>query len=234
MVYNVRLYYFNFNKDICMLKQTAFYVFALSLSLSATAGTMGSKLSPAPLSPLSVGAYGGYGHVDGDYKHDGNVAMGRLALGLRVKEYNRFAWGVEAGVQSGNTMRLHAASTIIDAAGGLPAQSILKPIIDGLVTVKGQFTPISPFSYLLKGGVAYRTLQFQDRSSSHDTLNKVNGEFQAGIAYNVTDSVVLTGLYQGIYSTHNAGIRLNSVGDLTVSHIPTQQAGFLGIEYTFN
>lgn len=221
-----------------MIKKIALHVLGLSVSISACAGTLGEEHISSFL-PLSIGAYGGYGHVDGGYKQDGNVAQGRLALGLHVKEYNvkhlnALSLGVEAGVQSGNTMRLSANQVIIDNAGGLPVQAVLKPMIDALVTVKGHFNPTLPFSYIFKGGIAYRQLQFENRVSSHDTLNKVNGEFQAGLGYSVTDHVTLTALYQGIYSTNQADVQPNSVGDLTVSNIPTQQAGFLGVEYLFN
>lgn len=218
-----------------MLKKIALHVIGLSVSLSAAAGAMGDvQQLPSRLIPLSVGAYGGYGHVDGAYKQDGNVAFGRLALGLRVKEYRWSSLGLEAGVQSGNTMRLSANQAVINAAGGLPVQAVLKPMVDALVTVKGQFAPTSSFVYILKGGIAYRQLHIEDRSSSRDTLNKVNGEFQGGLGYSVTAHVILTALYQGVYSTNQADVRPNRVGDLTISHIPTQQAGFLGIEYTFN
>ena len=221
-----------------MIKKIAFHILGLSVSISAFAGAMGDVRTPSSL-PLSIGAYGGYGHVDGGYKQDGNVALGRLSLGLHVKDYNvnhliALSFGIEAGVQSGNTMRLSANQLIIDDAGGLPVQAVLKPMIDALVTVKGQFNSMSLFSYVFKGGIAYRQLQFADRTSSRDTLNKVNGEFQAGLGYSVTEHVTLTALYQGIYSTNQADVQPISVGDLTISNIPTQQAGFLGIEYLFN
>jgi hypothetical protein len=218
-----------------MLKKIALHLLGLSVSFSAAAGTMGDmQQASSPALPLSVGAYGGYGHVAGAYKRDGNVAYGRLALGLHVRDYKLLSLGIEAGVQSGNTMRLSANQAVVNAAGGLPAQSVLKPMVDALVTVKGQFSPLSPLVYILKGGIAFRQLQFQSRSSSDDTLSKVNGEFQAGLGYNVTDHLILAALYQAVYSTSQSGVRLNRVGDLTISNIPTQQAGLLGIEYTFN
>ncbi len=42
----------------------------------------------------------------------------------------------------------------------------------------------------------------------------------------------MTGFYQGIYSGSNAGVGLDSAGNVTISRIPTQQAGFIGFEYT--
>lgn len=88
--------------------------------------------------------------------------------------------------------------------------------------------------YILKGGIAYRQLQLNDRTSTYnDYLNKINGEFQAGLGVNITKHVMLNAFYQGIYSNNNANVYLDSAGNTPISHIPTQQAGFLGVEYSF-
>ena len=60
----------------------------------------------------------------------------------------------------------------------------------------------------------------------------MNGELQAGLAYNLTSHVRISTFYQGIYSGSNAGLALNSAGDITLGRIPTQQAGFIGFEYS--
>jgi hypothetical protein len=158
---------------------------------------------------LSVGAYGGYGAVNGAYKQDGQFAQTRLALGLRAAEYHVLTLGVEAGVQSGNSMRLTASDAFITATGGLPIQSTLKPLIDLLVTVKGQLLPNNPLFGILKGGVAYRQLTLENRTSARDGLRQVNGELQAGLAYNITSHATITAFYQGIYSGANAGLAIN-------------------------
>jgi hypothetical protein len=100
------------------------------------------------------------------------------------------------------------------------------------VTVKAKLTPRYPLFAIVKGGIAYRQMQLNDRTSSADNLKKVNSELQAGLGFSVTDNILLTAFYQGIYSSNNAGVDLNSAGDTTISRIPTQQAGFLGIEYS--
>jgi hypothetical protein len=76
-------------------------------------------------------------------------------------------------------------------------------------------------------------MQLQDRSSGSDTLGKVNGEFQGGLGYDITDHMRVSVMYQGIYNTSNAGISIDSVGDVSISQIPTQQAGLLGFTYSF-
>lgn len=212
-------------------KIVATSLIGLACSFPAHAGTMGE--THVPCSSFYMGAFGGYGVVEGALNDDGNVTQGRLTFGWRGPEFYNILWGAELGVQSGNTMRLSAPPALIAAAGDLPLQSVLKPFPDVLVTAKFQFPTAMPLSVIAKGGIAYRQLQFLDRSSARDTLNKVNGEFQGGLGMNVTDHVMLTAFYQGIYSTNTAGAALNSVGDVTISNIPTQQAGFLGVEYSF-
>lgn len=181
---------------------------------------------------FSVGAYGGYGFVNGAYKQDGQVALARLNLGIKAVEEQNIIFGLEAGVQSGNNMRLNASDDFIAATGGLPIQSTLKPLVDFLITAKMQILNEIPLFVTLKGGVAFRQLVLNDRSSSQDAIKKFNGEVQAGLAYNFTNHLAIASFYQGIYSGNNAGLAINSVGDVTISRIPTQQAGFLGLEYS--
>lgn len=185
-------------------------------------------------SRLYIGAYGGYGNVSGAYKNDGQMAQGRLGLGLHAAEYRAVTLGAEVGVESGNDMRLQADTALMDSTGGLPIQSTLKPLLDLLITVQGRFSENYPVIGILKGGIAYRQLQLEDRTSSRDELRKINPELQLGLGTNITQNVILTAFYQGIYSGSTAGVSLNSVGDATISHIPTQQAVFVGIECSFD
>lgn len=184
-------------------------------------------------SRLYMGAYEGYGNISGGYKNDGQVTQGRLVLGIHAIEYNCISFGAEVGVQSGNDMRLDANSRIITATGGLPIQSTLKPFLDFLITAKHPLLTNYPLFGILKGGIAYRQLQLADRSSSRDGLRKMNGELQVGFGIVITCHAMLSVLYQGIYAESDAGVSTNSVGDTTISHIPTQQAVFLGLEYSF-
>jgi opacity protein-like surface antigen len=216
-------------------KNLALSLLSLSCSLPITAGTMGSiHPTSAPYSPLFyVGAFGGYGAIDGAEGQYGRFTQGRLTLGFHGIDFKNILLGAELGVQSGNSMRLSANADLIELTGGLPIQATLKPFFDALVTAKYRFQTRHPLSAIIKGGIAYRQLQLDNRSSSRDSLSKVNGEFQAGLGYNITEHVMLTAMYQGIYSGSKAHVRLNSLGDVTISRIPTQQAGFLGVEYSF-
>ena len=84
----------------------------------------------------------------------------------------------------------------------------------------------------LQADAAYRQLQLEDRSSSRDGLRKINPELQIGLGVNITQNMMLTAFYQGIFSGNTAGVALNSAGDVTISKIPTQQAVFVGLEYS--
>ena len=205
----------------------------LSCTFAAYSGTMGdATIKPAPL--FYVGGYGGYGSVLGGYKNDGNVTLGRFALGVHAKQYRKWMLGGEVGVQSGNTMRLSASPAVVDPVTGLPPQAVLKPLLDLLFTVKAQALANKPIYYILKGGIAYRQFQLEDRTvSDGDGLSNVTGEFQAGLGLNITEHVFLNAFYQGIYSNRNAGVTLDSARNTPIAHIPTQQAGFLGVEYSF-
>lgn len=183
------------------------------------------------ISPVYVGGYGGYGSIDGSYSTDGQYAQYRLSLGVDAYQYHKWSFGFEGGVQSGNCMAINATSSVINQAGGLYPQATLKTWIDLLGTVRWHFS--SKWSLLLKGGVAYRQMQWTDRTSSQDHLKKFNGEFQGGFGYQLTKHARLVGLYQGIYSSCTVNCSLDSQNGVVMHHIPTQQAGLFGIEYHF-
>lgn len=212
----------------------------LSSAIPVMAGSI-ADAAPARSPSFYVGAFGGYGIIDGAITQDGQMAQERLSLGVRTPAYHHVLFGLELGVQSGNTMRLSTSKKTLELTGGLPIQSTLNPPLDALITLNYQIRPDSPLALIAKGGIAYRQLHLNDRTSVQDTLSKVNGEFQAGLGYKLTEHIQLTAMYQGIYSTkstnvqyvHVASDELLNIGYTTISSIPTQQAGFLGVEYTF-
>lgn len=65
-----------------MIKKTLVVsLLSLGCSLPVVAGTMGDALS---LPSYYVGAFGGYGTVDGGIEQDGNFSQARLTLGVRA------------------------------------------------------------------------------------------------------------------------------------------------------
>lgn len=212
-----------------MIKKTL-VIFGVGLCFSLPIRAESADPSQSTATPIYFGVAMGYGTLNGGIAQDGNFAQGRFLLGVPVKEYSGFLFSAELGLQSANSMRLSASSGTIQTAGGSPIQSTLKPVLDLLVTVKGQFKPDSAWYYFVKGGVAYRQLQLDDRTSSQDTLDRLNAELQAGLGYKLTNQMRITVFYQGIYGGPDAGVGLDSGQNITLARIPTQQAGFLGLE----
>jgi hypothetical protein len=181
------------------------------------------------VSCVYIGAYGGYGVTEGMRGVDGQTAQGRFALGVDAYRTDYVQLGIEAAVQSGNTLRLHVNGSTLAAIGGLYPLATVKGFPDFLVTAKGYY---KDFFVVLKGGVAYRQFTLLDRFSSKDSIRRGNGEVQVGVGYQMTSHVRLTAFYQGIYSGNSADIRLSPVNDVLLGQIPTQQGGWIGIEYS--
>lgn len=217
------------NKMICCILPLA-----LSLPLTVLANPVSYKgeiIQTSSPSWLSLGVYGGYGDVSGAYESDGQFTQGRLAFGAQLARFQEFALGLETGFQWGNDMRFQVPNYPDSSPGGLPVQMTLKPLVDLLATCQIPLGQSTDFSIFVKGGIAYRQLQFMDRTSNADTLKSVNGEFQAGLGYQATSHAKLTVFYQGIYSGSSPDLTVDANDDVKLGRVPTQQAGFLGIEY---
>ena len=180
---------------------------------------------------IYTGAYAGYGVIDDAYKNDGQFVQGRLAIGGLYLSNNYMA-GAELGVQSGNTMHLSNDENLVLATGGLQWSATLKPIVDLLISTKFRIVSNQSLYFNFKAGAAYRTLQLDDRTSANYSISRVNPEAQVGLSYNITTNTMLTILYQGIYSSSSVSASINDYGNGTISNIPTQQAGFIGVEYS--
>jgi hypothetical protein len=210
--------------------------FLLALSLVFAASLYAKQEDPPPPaccsdfpSKMFVGAYG---VLSGAYENDGMSAFGRLTFGVDAWNWNRYGFGFEVSFQSGNTVRLEASDAIIAAAGGLPIQASLKPIIDFLVSAKCRLTDSYPLYLFAKGGFAFRQLQLEGRTSSSDQINRVNGEIQAGFSYQLTPHGRISVSYQAIISKENSGIKASPSNDILLNSIPMQQGALIGIEYS--
>lgn len=201
-----------------------------TIASSSSAGHQDNWYSP---NRMYVGTYGGYGNVSGAYRNDGQTVQGRLVFGLNATEKNLATLGAEVGVESGNDMRLEANPTLVQLAGGLQLQATLKPLADLLITLKYPLSNSFPIIGIVKGGLAYRQLQINNRESSRDALRKINPELQLGLGVHVTNNAILTAFYQGIYSGSSVGATLTTNDEVTINRIPTQQAVFFGLEYSF-
>lgn len=182
---------------------------------------------PNSLQNFYLGAYGGYGAMSGTSGSTGDYASGQFALGWQYNKHHRIQWGAETGIQSGNTMNLGNTNQ------GLPLNATLKPSFDFLATLKAQLFDTYPVFGILKFGFDYEQVDLNSVSSSQDTVNNVNPELEAGFGYNITPRAMITAFYQGIYSGGNANVGTDINGNPTIGRVPTQNAGFIGIEYSF-
>ncbi len=201
-----------------------------ALSLGAVAGTMGPVIVE-DFHPWLATASLGYTDYQHMHHNDGQTALGRFAIGRTLFLNDSTTFGVEMGVQNGGTMRMNIPQSTLDELGGLPLQSTMKPMLDLLATVKTTALGTSPFFIDLKGGIAYRRWQFDDRSSIKD-LSNIAGEIQAGMGFPVSHSATLSLLYQGVYGG-NPSFRLTAeCPEGYVSTIPIQHGVLLSLSLT--
>lgn len=197
------------------------------LSSTVFAGTMGT-LEPSSSNLWSVTASLGYSVYQDMFRDDGQAAIGRLAIGRMLFDSNQLAFGVEVGVQNGKTMRLAVPQVLLDELGGLPIQSTLNPMLDLLATVKTAPLGASSMYGQLKGGIAYRRWQFDNRDSIND-LSQVAGEVQAGLGYAISSHADLNLSYQGVFGG-NPNFTVNTINQTGhVNTIPMQNGVLLGV-----
>lgn len=180
--------------------------------------------------PWSIIASLGYTYFENGYQNDGQTVLGRLAIDKELYHSIQIAIGAELGVQNGNTMRLTTSNGAIDTLGGLPIQTTIKPILDLLVTVKTEpFIKLPAFG-LVKGGVAYRQWQLNDRTSVNNIQN-IAGEVQAGLGMTLNQQASLSLLYQGIYGG-NPNFQTNAIKSTGhLNNIPIQQGILFSLSY---
>ncbi|MCC5791111.1 MAG: hypothetical protein JJT82_00675 [Legionellaceae bacterium] len=213
-----------------MIRRISIFVATASMTVCMASpsfsGTMGPTLGIT--SPWSVTGSLGYTVYNNMYRGDGQTALGRFAIGRDVHVGHAMIWGLEVGVQNGNTMRYYPSRAAVDALGGLPMQTTAKPMLDLLATLKTTAIGASPIFAQLKGGIAYRRWQFNDRNTINDP-SQIAGEVQAGFGYSISQRASLSLSYQGVFG-RNPRFRLN-VDNATgrVSHIPVQNGVLLGL-----
>lgn len=163
--------------------------------------------------------------------HDGQSAMGRLSLGYALFSDIDAQLNLEAGIQSGNTMRLLLPKESIDVLGGLPIDAKMKPMLDILISAKVLPWSNSPMMMWLKGGITYRQLQL-DRDSVPD-LSQFSPEIQAGLGYQINQQAAIKLGYQYIFGKQSELIVNPLAEEGVLHHIPMQQALMLGVSFNF-
>lgn len=176
----------------------------------------------------SVTASIGYTDFQHMYESEGQTVLGRLAFDRALLDTQFGNIGLELGVQNGNQMRLKVDEEDLNALGGSPIQTTVKPTLDLLGTFITHPLFNTPLFAQVKGGIAYRSWQFDDRTSI-DFLSNIAGEVQAGVGFAISKTANLSLLYQGIY-----GGNPNFVVDTTnetgsISTLPIQNGVLLSL-----
>jgi hypothetical protein len=218
------------------MQKTLMAAFLCSISLiSCNNSFANSMMEPVSLSGFYVGGSIGYANINNMLNNDGQTPMGRFSLG-----YDAYCFGwngaygnlnMELGIQNGKLMRHSPAFNDPTGDVDLPIQTTLNPVLDLLVGIKMGFAPDCGFYGFIKGGAAYRQLQFPN-GNFVNSINQISGEAQAGVGFMFSRHTRILAYYQGIYANGNVNYVGHENGWVSVTNIPTQQAGFLGFEYS--
>lgn len=201
-------------------------VIILSSVIAVTQAQAHVSTEQAAYKPWYLTASIGMQSVQYAQKGHGETAAGRLAFHYMPIRY----LGLELGIQSGNTMRFIANKETIDILGGVGIEGQIKPIIDVLLTAQSPtLSPSFPLYASAKAGMAYRQLQM-DRESLND-ISQTKPEFQVGLGYRLNPHLDISVMYQYMVGA-NPKIHADPLTESgLVSHIPAQQAVFLGLTY---
>lgn len=212
-----------------------------ALSLSAVAGTMGATQEYRPWSVIgSVGytwfdkAYDGGRFADATAQSaigDGQTVLGRFAIARDFGSFSMAHFGLELGVQNGNTMRLGIPQVTLDVVGGLPVQTTVKPMLDLLATATTDSLGNYPVFALVKAGIAYRRMQVNDRVTFND-LSQVAFEVQGGLGMHISDRASLSLNYQGVFNSNTTYTVNPTTFTGHISNIPNQNGLLLSLAYT--
>jgi hypothetical protein len=162
---------------------------------------------------------------------DGQTALGRFAIARDLGAFKTVRFGLEIGVQSGNTARLDIPQSTIDELGGILPQVTIKPMLDLLATASWQPIENIPVFGLVKPGIAYRRMQVNDRVTFND-LSQVAFELQAGLGARISDRASLALIYQGVFEGNTSYTIDTTTFTGHISNIPTQNGLLLSLSYT--
>lgn len=164
---------------------------------------------------------------------DGQSAFGRFAIAKGIYFYKDLYFGIETGIQSGNTFRLNIQESDLMSIGGMLPQATIKPELDLLATVF--FRPENSLVFGgIKFGPAWRRMQINDRVTFND-LSQIGIEIQAGGGILISPKASLSLNYQLISNGRtNYIINNNNQGIGTITNIPKQNGLLLGITYSIS
>ncbi|BBB15066.1 uncharacterized protein RVIR1_05640 [Candidatus Rickettsiella viridis] len=174
----------------------------------------------------------GYSNYLDMYFSDGQTPVGRFSFGRELGQAGILNFGLEVGIQNGNTMRFRVDIAHTEDFGYVFDVSA-KPVMDLLLTVKtNTFSDQVPVFALFKVGPAYQRWIITDRDTIDDRT-KVSLEVQAGLGYWVNNRTNISLSYQRIFGSHPNFYVKADAETAYISQIPTQYAVLLGISVQF-
>src|SRR3990172_8619355 len=166
--------------------------------------------------PWNLGVDIGYTHFQDNLCCGNNTPTARISLGVSPIYWKALTLGAEIGIQSGNKMRLAISQEDSNTIVGGPINTAVKPIADLMGTLQLSLNAANTAFVMLKGGVAYRTMQFDRDSIPGKT--QFNGKLQAGFGIKISSRTKLVAYYQGIYSGRlNFNVTKTSISNITES-----------------
>lgn len=173
------------------------------------------------------GGYSVYKHV---FSNDGASGLFRFSLGAQTSSRNDLNFGVEVGIQTGNRMRIDSGNAI-SAIGTAPVFLTIKPMYDILATLRYDLSHRSIFLEM-KGGASYSNGLVD--SLTIPNKGELSPEIQAGFGIHLSAKVTILFYYQHIFNGEAQLINVNSsTGTARLSHLPTLQSGFVGLQMHF-
>ncbi len=199
-----------------MIRRIHFIAIGFFLSFNAFANSNLPSMIATPTdldnrwSIITSLGYGDYQHM---YRSDGKTAIGRFALAAELLTASQANFGLELGLQTGSRMRFvipHGPIAIVES----PVRTVMKPMLDLLITAYASPLNESLLFTQVKGGIAYRHWQIDNYRISNKS--GIAGEVQAGLGYPLTEITNLSILYQGVFGG-NPKFRVN----------PLTESGFM-------
>lgn len=174
----------------------------------------------------------GYGKYQNMIASDGKTVLSRIGFGKEFFSYKIFHMGMEVGVQTGDNARLSIPESTQILLGGLPVDTVIKPMLDMLIKGKLSLPKYTSIYSQVKAGVIWRQWQFT-RSSVND-LSKIDPELQVGIGWDINRIASLSLSYQHIFGGHPNFQVLSNDCEARVSAIPNENSVILGLSIYLN
>lgn len=203
---------------------------AMSFKLMAATTFFANSPYDYPYHPWSLVTSIGYTDYNHMLEKDGQTPVMRLAFQRRFFAIRNFAFGLELGIQNGNTMDVD--TTEFPELGGVPVSSTAKPPVDLLATLKTPPLFNTPIIGQVKGGIAYYHWQFDNNDTMKNQL-KIASEVQAGVGFIINEFFDINIFYQGIFGGNPKMHDKPYVTDYSIDKVPVQHGVLISLDLNF-